>query len=108
MSSSSNKDNSKSENSSDSDYEMSKDDSNERSSDQTSNDNRYKEEEKKKEKEKNQLADKIKKENDIIMHNSEQSPTDRLKFLLNQTKTYTNFLMGGKIEDHDSKTKKIN
>ena len=46
MSSSSNKDYSKSENNSDSDYEMSKDDSNERgSSDQTSNDNRYKEEE---------------------------------------------------------------
>ena len=106
MSSSSNKDNSKSENSSDSDYEMSKDDSNERSSDQTSNDNRYKEEERKKEKEKNQLADKIKKENDIIMHNSEQSRTDRLKFLLNQTKTYTNFLMGGKIED--TKIKKTN
>ena len=103
MSTSSNKDNSKSENSSDSDYEMSKDDSNERSSDQTSNDNQFKEEEKKKEKEKNQLADKIKKENDIVMHNSEQSRADRLKFLLNQTKTYTNFLMGAKIEDHDAK-----
>ena len=108
MSTSSNKDNSKSENSSDSDYEMSKDDSNERSSDQTSNDNQFKEEEKKKEKEKNQLADKIKKENDIVMHNSEQSRADRLKFLLNQTKTYTNFLMGGKIEDHDAKLKKVN
>ena len=108
MSTSSNKDNSKSENSSDSDYEMSKDDSNERSSDQTSNDNQFKEEEKKKEKEKNQLADKIKKENDIVMHNSEQSRADRLKFLLNQTKTYTNFLMGAKIEDHDAKIKKVN
>ena len=108
MSTSSNKDNSKSENSSDSDYEMSKDDSNERSSDQTSNDNQFKEEEKKKEKEKNQLADKIKKENDIVMHNSEQSRADRLKFLLNQTKTYTKFLMGAKIEDQDEKIKKVN
>ena len=42
------------------------------------------------------------------MHNSEQSRADRLKFLLNQTKTYTNFLMGGKIEDHDAKLKKVN
>ena len=108
MSSSSNKDSSKSENNSDSDYEMSKDDSNERGSDQTSNDNMYKEEEIKKEKEKFKLADKIKKENDIIMHNSEQSRTDRLKFLLNQTKTYTNFLVGGKLEAQDSKAKKIN
>ena len=112
MSSSSNKDFSKSENNSDSDYEMSKDDSNERGSDQTSNDNIYKEEEikkeKEKEKEKYQLANKIKRENDIFMHNAEQSRTDRLKFLLNQTKTYTNFLMGGRVEDQQSKTKKIN
>ena len=106
MSSSSNKDFSKSENNSDSDYEMSKDDSNERGSDQTSNDNIYKEEEIKKEKQKFQLADKIKKENDIFMHNSGQSRTDRLKFLLNQTKTYTNFLVGGKLEAQDSKSKK--
>ena len=110
MSSSSNKDFSKSENNSDSDYEMSKDDSNERgSSDQTSNDNRYKEEEeRKKEKEKYQLADKIKKENENFLHNAEQSQTDRLKFLLNQTKTYANFLMGGKVEDHELKLKHNN
>ena len=108
MSYNSNKDNSsKSGNNSDSDYEMSKDDSNERSSDQISNDNRSKEEERKKEKEKNQLADKIKKENDIFMHNTGQSMTDRLQFLLNQTKTYANFLMGGKVEDVESKAKKL-
>ena len=108
MSSSSNKDNSKSENNSDSDYEMSKDDSNERGSDQTSNDNRYREEERKKEKEKTQLADKIKKENDIFMHNEEQSRTKRLQFLLDQTKTYAHFLMEGKFEDKDSRNKKLN
>ena len=53
------------------------------------------------------MADKIKKENDIYMHNLEQSRTDRLKFLLNQTKTYANFLMGGKVEGQESKTKKM-
>ena len=110
MSSGSNKDFSKSENNSDSDYEMSKDESNERgSSDRTSNDNRYREEEdRKKEKEKYQLADKIKKENENFLHNAEQSQTARLKFLLNQTTTYANFLMGGKVEGHELKIKKIN
>ena len=109
MSSSSNKNLSKSENDPDSDYEMSKDDSNsnQNGSDQASNSNAYQEEELKKEKQKNLLADKIKKENDLYMNNTNQSREDRLEFLLNQTKTYANFLIKGKIEDKNTKKLKI-
>jgi hypothetical protein len=93
MSTSSNKSSSKEENgnNSDSDYEMSKE---ERSSDQTSNNNGSQEDLQEIQKqEQNKLADKLKKETDLYMHKENQSRTDRLQFLINQTKTYANFLM---------------
>ena len=107
MSTSSNKNSSKeeNENNSDSDYEMSKE---ERSSDQTSNNNGSQEDlQEIQKKEQNKLADKLKKETDLYMHKENQSRTDRLQFLINQTKTYANFLMSGKLEDKESKNRKL-
>ena len=107
MSTSSNKSSSKEENgnNSDSDYEMSKE---ERSSDQTSNNNGSQEDLQEIQKqEQNKLADKLKKETDLYMHKENQSRTDRLQFLINQTKTYANFLMSGKLEDKESKNRKL-
>ena len=107
MSTSSNKSSSKEENgnNSDSDYEMSKE---ERSSDQTSNNNVSQEDLQEIQKqEQNKLADKLKKETDLYMHKENQSRTDRLQFLINQTKTYANFLMSGKLEDKESKNRKL-
>ena len=111
MSTSSNKNSSKeeNENNSDSDYEMSKEElSNAHSSDHTSNHNSSQEEliEIQK-KEKNKLADKLKKETDLYMHKDNQSRTDRLQFLVNQTKTYANFIISGKLEDKESKNRKL-
>ena len=109
MSTSSNKDNSKeeNENNSDSDFEMSI--SNAHSSDQTSNNNNSQDElQELQKKEKNKLADKLKKETDIYMNKqTNQSRTERLQFLINQTKTYANFLMSGKLEDKESKNRKL-
>ena len=107
MSTSSNKSSSKEENgnNSDSDYEISKE---ERSSDQTSNNNGSQEDLQEIQKqEQNKLADKLKKETDLYMHKENQSRTDRLQFLINQTKTYANFLMSGKLEDKESKNRKL-
>ena len=107
MSTSSNKSSSKEENgnNSDSDCEMSKE---ERSSDQTSNNNGSQEDLQEIQKqEQNKLADKLKKETDLYMHKENQSRTDRLQFLINQTKTYANFLMSGKLEDKESKNRKL-
>ena len=108
MSTSSNKDqtNSKNDNNSDSDYDMSKDDS-EKGSDQSSSEKRLTEEQLQKEKEKNELASKIKKENDIFMQSIEQGRHERLKFLLHQTEIFSHFLIGGGKNDQDSKTKTI-
>ena len=111
MSTSSNKNSSKdeNENNSDSDYEMSKEElSNAHSSDHTSNHNSSQDDLIEIQKnDKNKLADKIKKETDLYMHKQNQSKEDRLKFLLNQTKTYANFLMSGKLEDKESKNRKL-
>ena len=111
MSTSSNKNSSKeeNENNSDSDYEMSKEElSNAHSSDHTSNHNSSQEELIEiQNKEKNKLAEKIKKETDLYMHKGNQSQTERLQFLVNQTKTYANFIMSGKLEDKESKNRKL-
>ena len=80
----------------------------ERSSDQTSNNNGSQEDLQEIQKqEQNKLADKLKKETDLYMHKENQSRTDRLQFLINQTKTYANFLMSGKLEDKESKNRKL-
>ena len=111
MSTSSNNNSSKEENedNSDSDYEMSKEElSNAHSSDHTSNNNNSQDDLIQiQNKEKNKLADKLKKETDLYMHKENQSKSERLQFLVNQTKTYANFLMSGKIEDKESKNKKL-
>ena len=91
MSTSSNNNSSKEENedNSDSDYEMSKEElSNAHSSDHTSNNNNSQDDLIQiQNKEKNKLADKLKKETDLYMHKENQSKSERLQFLVNQTKT---------------------
>ena len=107
MSTSSNKNSSKEEkeSNSDSDFEMSRE---ERSSDQTSNNNSSQDELQERQiKEQNKLADKLKKETDLYMNKQNQSRADRLEFFINQTKTYANFLMSGKIEDKESKNRRL-
>jgi hypothetical protein len=82
--------------------------SNAHSSDHTSNHNSSQEELIEiQNKEKNKLAEKIKKETDLYMHKGNQSQTERLQFLVNQTKTYANFIMSGKLEDKESKNRKL-
>ena len=54
---------------------------------------------KKREEEKNQLALKIKKENENFMKGIEQGRHERLKFLLKQTEIFAHFLIGGKGEE---------
>ena len=61
--------------------------------------------EKHREEEKNQLALKIKRENENFMKDIEQGRHDRLKFLLKQTEIFAHFLIGGKTEEN-TKNKK--
>jgi SWI/SNF-related matrix-associated actin-dependent regulator of chromatin subfamily A member 5 len=79
-----------------------KDDSveNNNTSDQASSStNINKDNDKKREDEKNQLALKIKKENENFMKSIEQGRHERLKFLLKQTEIFAHFLIGGKAEE---------
>ena len=107
MSSSSNKNSSKDEkeSNSDSDFEMSKE---ERSSDQTSNNNSSQDELQEKQiKEQNKLAEKLKKETDIYMNKQNKSKAERFQFFVNQTKTYANYIINGKLEDKENKDRKL-
>jgi len=78
-----------------------KDDSvdNNNTSDQASSSTNINNPEKKREEEKNQLALKIKKENESFMQSIEQGRHERLKFLLKQTEIFAHFLIGGKAEE---------
>ena len=107
MSTSSNKNSSKEEkeSNSDSDFEMSKE---ERSSDQTSNNNSSQDELQEKQiKEQNKLAEKLKKETDIYMNKQNKSKAERFQFFVNQTKTYANYIINGKLEDKENKDRKL-
>ena len=78
-----------------------KDDSmdNANSSDQASSSTNIINQDKKREDEKNQLALKIKKENESFMKSIEQGRHERLKFLLKQTEIFAHFLIGGKADE---------
>ena len=107
MSTSSNKNSSKEEkeSNSDSDFEMSKE---ERSSDQTSNNNGSQDELQERQiKEQNKLAEKLKKETDIYMNKQNKSKAERFQFFVNQTKTYANYIINGKLEDKENKDRKL-
>ena len=85
-----------------SDNKEDKDDSieNNNTSDQASTStNINKDNDKKREEEKNELALKIKKENESFMKSIEQGRHERLKFLLKQTEIFAHFLIGGKAEE---------
>ena len=92
-------------NSSDLDYN-SKEESYGHPSDQTSSEAKEKEFQLEQEQEKNQLAAKIRKENENFMKSVEKGREERYKFLIAQTEIFAHFLVGGKIEGHSQKNKK--
>ena len=61
--------------------------------------------EKEREDKKNELALKIKKENENFMKDIEQGRHERLKFLLKQTEIFAHFLIGGKTEENNKNKK---
>ena len=92
-------------NDSDLDYN-SKEESYGNPSNQTSSEAKEKEFQIEQEQEKNQLAAKIRKENENFMKSVEKGREERFKFLIAQTEIFAHFLINNKIEGNSHKNKK--
>ena len=92
-------------NDSDLDYN-SKEESYGNPSNQTSSEAKEKEFQIEQEQEKNQLAGKIRKENENFMKSVEKGREERFKFLIAQTEIFAHFLINNKIEGNSQKNKK--
>ena len=92
-------------NDSDLDYN-SKEESYGNPSNQTSSEAKEKEFQIEQEQEKNQLAAKIRKENENFMKSVEKGREERFKFLIAQTEIFAHFLINNKIEGNSQKNKK--